>query len=106
MEWLKVRQIASELYGGDLAKVQAVAPRREAQGKFKVDADFPDDKEERRYPRLLLWQQRRGTGRLGPVLPAPLIPLAWPLLLQDPSSMLPMIAAWMCKRAELGQMSL
>ena len=47
-KWLKVRQIAQELYGGDMAKASAVAQRREAQGKYRVDPDFPDDKGERR----------------------------------------------------------
>ena len=46
--WLKERDVAQQLYGGDAGKAAQVAARRTAQNRYKPDPEFPDDPAERR----------------------------------------------------------
>jgi hypothetical protein len=98
VKWLKVRQIAAELYGGDLAKAQAVALRREAQGKYRVDLDFPDDKEERRCPEPPLAMGLLASSAAGP----PVGRFAW-CTGRPPCSCLRDLGASACRVCPAGQ---
>ena len=50
VRWLKIRQIAQECYGGDEAKARVIAERRESKGQYRIDPEFPEDRDERRRP--------------------------------------------------------
>jgi hypothetical protein len=50
VRWLKIRQIAQECYGGDESKARTIAERRESKGQYRIDPEFPEDRDERRRP--------------------------------------------------------